>query len=103
MDYHYRKGRAGTICGPFGADLDGRGGLYPGHLADGICRPHGRPGLPSMGGSEMSTGRGIRRRNRRADAEAKWRAYHSRQREIYAALLEEPGACYYTPNLRGMA
>jgi len=51
----------------------------------------------------MSAGTGVRRRTRRADAEAKWRAYHSRQRQIYAALLEEPGACYYTPNLRRMA
>ena len=51
----------------------------------------------------MSAGTGVRRRTRRANAEAKWRAYHSRQRRIYAALLEEPGACYYTPNLRRLA
>jgi len=51
----------------------------------------------------MSAGTGVRRRTRRHNAEAQWRAYHSRQREIYAALLEEPGACYYTPNLRRMA
>jgi hypothetical protein len=51
----------------------------------------------------MSAGTGIRRRNRRADAEANWRAIHHRQKEIYRALLEEPGACDYAANLRGMA
>ncbi len=49
----------------------------------------------------MSAGAGIRRRARRHNAEAKWRAYHSRQREIYAALLEEPGACYWNVNIPG--
>ncbi|MFA5409315.1 MAG: hypothetical protein WC343_11145 [Bacilli bacterium] len=57
--------------------------------------------LPS-GGSPMSAGTGIRRRTRRHNAEALWRAYHKRQKAIYRTLLEEPGACYYAANLRGM-
>lgn len=51
----------------------------------------------------MGAGQGIRRRNRRADAEAKWRAVHHRQKAIYRTLLEEPGARDYVINLRGMA
>ena len=38
----------------------------------------------------MSAGTGIRRRTRRHNAEAQWRAYHKRQRAIYRTLLEEP-------------
>jgi hypothetical protein len=51
----------------------------------------------------MSAGTGARRRTRRANAEAQWRAYHKRQKAIYRTLLEEPGACDYAANLRGMA
>jgi hypothetical protein len=51
----------------------------------------------------MSADTGVRRRTRRHNAEAQWRAYHKRQNAIYRALLEEPGACYYAANLRGMA
>ena len=51
----------------------------------------------------MSAGTGIRRRTRRHNAEAQWRAYHKRQKAIYRTLLEEPGACDYAANLRGMA
>ena len=51
----------------------------------------------------MSAGTGARRRTRRHVAEAQWRAYHARQKTIYNMLLEEPGACYYAANLRGMA
>ncbi len=51
----------------------------------------------------MSAGTGIRRRARRHSAEAQWRAVHHRQKAIYRTLLEEPGACYYAANLRGMA
>jgi hypothetical protein len=51
----------------------------------------------------MSAGTGIRRRARRHNAEAQWRAYHKHQNAIYRTLLEEPGACYYAANLRGMA
>ena len=51
----------------------------------------------------MSAGTGVRRRTRRHDAEAQWRAYHKRQNAIYRTLLEEPGARDYAINLRGMA
>ena len=51
----------------------------------------------------MSAGTGVRRRTRRANAEAKWRAVHHRQKAIYRTLLEEPGARDYVINLRGMA
>ena len=51
----------------------------------------------------MSAGTGVRRRTRRHNAEAQWRAYHKRQKAIYRTLLEEPGACYYAANLRGVA
>ena len=51
----------------------------------------------------MSAGTGVRRRTRRATAEAQWRAVHHRQKAIYRTLLEEPGACDYAANLRGMA
>ena len=51
----------------------------------------------------MSAGTGARRRARRANAEAQWRAYHKRQDAIYRTLLEEPGACDYAINLRRLA
>lgn len=51
----------------------------------------------------MSAGTGVRRRTRRHNAEAQWRAYHKRQKAIYVALLEEPGARDYAANLRGLA
>ena len=51
----------------------------------------------------MSAGTGVRRRTRRHNAEAQWRAYHKRQKAIYRTLLEEPGACDYAINLRGIA
>jgi hypothetical protein len=57
----------------------------------------------SAGGGAMSAGTGVRRRTRRHNAEAQWRAYHKRQKAIYRTLLEEPGACDYAANLRGMA
>jgi len=59
--------------------------------------------IPHPGGSPMSAGTGVRRRTRRATAEAQWRAVHHRQKAIYRTLLEEPGACYYAANLRVMA
>jgi len=59
--------------------------------------------IPDPGGGHMSAGAGVRRRTRRHNAEAQWRAYHKRQNAIYRTLLEEPGACYYAANLRGMA
>ena len=51
----------------------------------------------------MSAGTGVRRRTRRANAEAKWRAVHHGQKAIYRTLLEEPGARDYVINLRGLA
>ena len=59
--------------------------------------------IPDSGGGPMSAGTGVRRRTRRHNAEAQWRAYHKRQKAIYRTLLEEPGACDYAANLRGMA
>ena len=59
--------------------------------------------IPDPGGSPMSAGTGTRRRARRHNAEAQWRAVHHRQKAIYRTLLEEPGACYYAANLRGLA
>ncbi len=51
----------------------------------------------------MSAGTGARRRARRANAEAHWRAYHLRQRAIYRMLLEESRTCFYAVNLRRLA
>ncbi|MFA5409136.1 MAG: hypothetical protein WC343_10250, partial [Bacilli bacterium] len=59
--------------------------------------------IPDPGGGPMSAGTGVRRRARRHNAEAQWRAYHKRQKAIYRTLLEEPGACDYAINLRGLA
>jgi hypothetical protein len=56
--------------------------------------------VPHPGGGEVSAGTGARRRARRANAEAHWRAYHLRQRADLQDALEESRTCFYAVNLR---